>query len=144
MVLQCVGSKEKAIENAKRAKDMPLVPNSLDARICAAALIAPVGSFFTGTEVSTITIPLGVVVAGQDAVLTQRFDAAFVGGGVPNAEGITTDAGGHFMLVAKLNINPLAINAAELNQDPPGCDRALAISDAAKALPAWFVNGLAK
>ena len=138
------GSKEKTIENAKRAEYMPLVPNSLDARIRAAALLAPVGAFFTETELKKITIPVRVVVAGQDAVLTPRFHAAFVGRSVPNAELITSEAGGHFMLVSKLSIDPVAINGAELNQDPPGFDRAAAISDAAKALPAWFDKALAK
>ena len=138
------GSKEKTIENAKRAEYIPLVPNSLDARIRAAALLAPVGAFFTETELKKITIPVRVVVAGQDAVLTPRFHAAFVGRSVPNAELITSEAGGHFMLVSKLSIDPVAINGAELNQDPPGFDRAAAIGDAAKALPAWFDKALAK
>ena len=138
------GSKEKTIENVKRIEYMPLIPNSLDARIRAAALIAPVGAFFTETELKKITIPVRVVVAGQDAVLTPRFHAAYVGRSVSNAKVVTADTGGHFMLVSKMNVNPVAINGAELNQDPPGFDRAAAISEAAKALPLWFDKALAK
>ena len=115
-----------------------------DARIRAAALMAPVGAFFTETELKKITIPVRVVVAGQDAVLTPRFHAAFVGRSIPNAEVITSEAGGHFMLVSKMNFDPVAINGAQLNQDPSGFDRAAAISDAAKALPVWFDRALAK
>lgn len=138
------GSKEKTIAKAKQAEYMPLIPNSLDARIRAATLLAPVGAFFTETELKKITIPVRVVVAGQDAVLTPRFHAAFVGRSVPGAEVVTNDTGGHFMLVSKMNFNPAAINGAELNQDPPGFDRAEAISEAAKALPLWFDKALAK
>ncbi len=138
------GSKEKTIENAKRADYMPLTPNSLDPRIRAAALLAPVGAFFTETELKKITVPVRVVVAGQDAVLAPRFHAAFVGRNVPNAEVTTSEAGGHFMLVSKMNFNPAAINGAELNQDPPGFDRAAAISDASKTLSVWFDKTLAK
>ena len=138
------GSKEKAIENAKQAELMPPIANSLDARVRAAALLAPVGAFFTETELSKIKIPMRIVVAGQDTVLTPRFHAAFVGRSIPNADVITHASGGHFMFVSKLNINPVAINGAELNQDPPGFDRAAAIADAAKAIPAWFDQALPK
>ena len=138
------GSKEKTIDHVKRIEYMPLIPNSLDARIRAVALIAPIGAFFTETELKKIKIPVRVLVAGQDAVLTPRFHAAYVGRSVSNAEVVTTDTGGHFMLVSKMNVNPVAINGAELNQDPPGFDRAAAISEAAKALPLWFDKALAK
>ena len=138
------GSKEKTIENAKRAEYMPLISNSLDARIRAAALLAPVGVFYTETELKKITVPVRVVVAGQDAVLTPRFHAAFVARSIPNADIITREGGGHFMLVSKMNFNPVAINGEALNQDPPGFDRVAAISEAAKALPVWFDKALAK
>ena len=89
-------------------------------------------------------VPLRVVAAGQDAVLTPRFHAAFVARTIPNAEVTTSEAGGHFMLVSKMNFDPVAINGAQLNQDPSGFDRAVAISDAVKALPVWFDKALAK
>ena len=137
-------SKEKAIENAKHADYMPLVPNTRDARIRAAALISPVGVFFTEVELKKITIPVLVVAAGHDDVLAPRFHAAFVGRTVPNAEVITNENGGHFMLVSKMSFNPVAINGEALNQDAPGFDRATAISDAAKTLPQWFDKALSK
>ena len=103
------GSKVKASGSAKQVDYMPQAPNSRDSRIRAAALVAPVGAFFTETELKKISIPVRVLVAGQDAVLIPRFHAAFVGRSIPNAEVVTSDAGGHFMLVSKLNINPVAI-----------------------------------
>ncbi len=138
------GSKEKAIENAKQADYMPVVPNSRDPRIRVAALLAPVGAFSTEAELKKISIPVRVVVAGQDELLVPRFHAAFVGRSVPNAEVITDEAGGHFMFASKLTLNPGVVNGAEVNQDPPGFGRAAAISEAAKALPVWFDRVLAK
>lgn len=138
------GSKEIAIKNVKQAEYLPSVPNSLDTRIRSAALLTPVGAFFTETELKKIAVPVLVLLAGKDAVLTPRFHTAFVGRSVPDSEVITSEAGGHFMLVSKMNFNPVAINGAELNQDPPGFDSAAAISDASKTLPIWFDKTLAK
>ena len=136
------GSKEKAIANAAQADYMPTVPSSRDARIRAAVLLAPIGVFFSEAELKKITIPTRVVVAGRDDVLTPRFHAEFVARCVANAEVIVNAEGGHFMLVSRLNINPAASSGAEINQDPKGFDRAAAIRDAAKTLPAWFDKAL--
>ncbi len=141
---QASGSKEKTIENANHAQYVPLAPDSVDPRIRAAVLLAPVGAFFTEAELKKITMPVFVIVAGRDDVLTPRFHAAFVGQNIPDAVVSTDEGGGHFMLVSKLSIDPVAINGEALNQDPPGFDRAVAISHAGIALPKWFDTVLTK
>ena len=138
------GSKEKAIANAQHADYIPAVPPSTDPRIRAAVLAAPVGAFFTPEALKNVKVPVHVWVAGRDTVLVPRFHAAYVGSTIPGATVTTTPDGGHFMLLSKIKLTDAAVNGANVNDDPPGFDRAAAIRAASKALPAWFDQALAK
>lgn len=138
------GSKEKAIANAQHADYIPAVPPSTDPRIRAAVLAAPVGAFFTPEAVKNIKVPVHVWVAGRDTVLTPSFHAAYLGNTIPGATVTTTPDGGHFMLLSKIKLTNASVNGANVNDDPPGFDRAATIRAASRALPAWFDQALAK
>ena len=135
------GSKEKAIENARNAEYVPIVPSSTDARIKAAVLVAPIGPFFSEASLKAVKVPVLVYVAGRDDVLIAKFHAAFVARTIPGAETITIENGGHFMMVSKMSV-PASSNGTEVNGDPAGFDRAPVIAEASKQLPIWFAKTL--
>ena len=137
------GSKDKAVENARNAEYIPVVPSSTDPRIKAAVLITPVGAFFPQASLQAVKVPVRVYVAGRDDVLIPKFHAAYVGQNIPGAEIININAGGHFMMVSKMNL-AVTINGSEVNADPPGFNRAPVIAEASKQLPLWFAKALAK
>jgi predicted dienelactone hydrolase len=140
---QVSGTKERALENAKNAAYLPLIPSTKDTRFKAAVLIAPVGAFTEAKALSSITTPTLVYVAGKDEALVPKFHAAAVALGIPKAERIDIAEGGHFMLVSKLNLpanTSIAINGAEVNADPPGFDRTQAIKVASEFIPKWLLT----
>lgn len=137
------GPKERAIENARNADQIPALPGSTDPRIKAAVLITPIGQFFPEASLKAVKVPVRVYVAGRDDVLVPKFHAGYVAANIPGAEAIRIEAGGHFMLVSKMTINA-AINGAEVSGDPAGFDRAPVIAEASKQLPQWFAKTLAK
>jgi predicted dienelactone hydrolase len=139
------GSKEKTIDNAKNIAYFPHIQTSLDRRIKAAVLIAPVGAFNNNASLAAINTPTLVYIAQMDNVLIPKFHAEAIGAGITGAQIIKVNQGGHFMLVSKLNLPAetlITTNGADVNDDPAGFDRAATIAQASRIIPKWFSDNL--
>src|SRR3989344_5539168 len=103
------------------ALDGPLV-SVADPRIRAVVAMAPMAVVFTPDSLKAIGVPVRVMVAERDAVLTGQYHGGYVAANLPSAQASTVPGAGHFAFMAQ-SVWPLASEAGDAAANPEGFDR---------------------
>jgi predicted dienelactone hydrolase len=93
-----------------------------DRRISAVVALAPMAVVFTAESLAAITVPVRVIVAEQDAVLSGKYHGGYVADSLPRAQVSTVAGAGHFAFMAQPTF-PLPSAAGDASANPPGFDR---------------------
>lgn len=93
-----------------------------DPRIRAVVALAPMAVVFTPESLQAIGVPVRLMVAGRDAVLTGRYHGGHVAAHVPSARLSTVAGAGHFAFMAQ-PVWPLPSDAGDAAANPEGFDR---------------------
>ena len=93
-----------------------------DRRISAVVVMAPMAVVFTSESLAAITVPVRVMVAERDAVLTGKYHGGHVVASLPRAQASTVAGAGHFAFMAQATF-PLPSAAGDAAANPPGFDR---------------------
>ena len=102
-------------------RDGPLV-SVADPRIRAVVAMAPMAVVFTQGSLKTISVPVRLMVAERDAVLTGKYHGGYVAANLPAAQANTVPGAGHFAFMAQ-SVWPLASEAGDAAANPEGFDR---------------------
>ena len=94
-----------------------------DPRIRAVVALAPMAVVFTPESLAAITVPVRLIMAEHDAVLTGKYHGAYVAAHLPGAQVSTVAGAGHFAFMALPSV-PLPSAAGDAAANPPGFDRA--------------------
>ncbi len=103
------------------AQDGPLV-SVADPRIRAVVAMAPMSVVFTPDSLKVISVPVRVMVAERDAVLTGKYHGGYVAANLLAAQAGTVPGAGHFAFMAQ-SVWPLASEAGDAAANPEGFDR---------------------
>ena len=103
------------------AQDGPLV-SVADPRIRAVVAMAPMAVVFTPGSLKAISVPVRLMVAERDAVLTGKYHGGYVAANLPAAQASTVPGAGHFAFMAQ-SVWPLASEAGDAAANPEGFDR---------------------
>ena len=103
------------------AQDGPLV-SVADPRIRAVVAMAPMAVVFTPDSLKAIGVPVRLMVAERDAVLTGQYHGGYVAANLPSAQASTVPGAGHFAFMAQ-SVWPLASEAGDAAANPEGFDR---------------------
>lgn len=102
-------------------RDDPLVAVA-DPRIRAVVAMAPMAVVFTPDSLKAISVPVRLMVAERDAVLTGKYHGGYVAANLPAAQASTVPGAGHFAFMAQ-SVWPLASEAGDAAANPEGFDR---------------------
>nr|WP_295941885.1 hypothetical protein [uncultured Acidovorax sp.] len=103
------------------AQDGPLV-SVADPRIRAVVAMAPMAVVFTQGSLKAISVPVRLMVAERDAVLTGKYHGGYVAANLLAAQASTVPGAGHFAFMAQ-SVWPLASEAGDAAANPEGFDR---------------------
>ena len=103
------------------AQDGPLV-SVADPRIRAVVAMAPMAVVFTQGSLKAISVPVRLMVAERDAVLTGKYHGGYVAANLHAAQASTVPGAGHFAFMAQ-SVWPLASEAGDAAANPEGFDR---------------------
>lgn len=103
------------------AQDGPLV-SVADPRIRAVVAMAPMAVVFTPDSLKAISVPVRLMVAERDAVLTGKYHGGYVAANLPAAQASTVPGAGHFAFMAQ-SVWLLASEAGDAAANPEGFDR---------------------
>jgi predicted dienelactone hydrolase len=93
-----------------------------DRRIRAVVALAPMAVVFTPESLAAITVPVLVIMAEHDAVLSGKYHGGHVVASLPKAQASTVAGAGHFAFMAQATF-PLPSAAGDAAANPPGFDR---------------------
>ena len=93
-----------------------------DPRIRAVVAMAPMAVVFTPDSLKAISVPVRLMVAERDAVLTGKYHGGYVAANLPAAQASTVPGAGHFAFMAQ-SVWPLASEAGDAAANPEGFDR---------------------
>jgi predicted dienelactone hydrolase len=93
-----------------------------DRRIRAVVAMAPMAVVFTPESLAAITVPVRVMMAEQDAVLSGKYHGGHVVASLPSAQASTVTGAGHFAFMAQPTF-ALPSAAGDPAANPPGFDR---------------------
>jgi predicted dienelactone hydrolase len=93
-----------------------------DRRIRAVVVMAPMAVVFTPESLAAITVPVRVIMAEQDAVLSGKYHGGHVVASLPSAQASTVAGAGHFAFMAQPTF-ALPSAAGDAAANPPGFDR---------------------
>ncbi|WP_232727890.1 serine aminopeptidase domain-containing protein [Acidovorax sp. 69] len=93
-----------------------------DPRIRAVVAMAPMAVVFTPESLKAISVPVRLMVAERDAVLTGKYHGGYVAANLPSAPASTVPGAGHFAFMAQ-SVWPLASDAGDAAANPEGFDR---------------------
>ena len=93
-----------------------------DRRIRAVVVLAPMAVVFTPDSLAAITVPVRVIMAEHDAVLSGKYHGGHVVASLPKAQASTAAGAGHFAFMAQATF-PLPSAAGDAASNPPGFDR---------------------
>ena len=93
-----------------------------DPRIRAVVAMAPMAVVFTQGSLKAISVPVRLMVAERDAVLTGKYHGGYVGANLPSAQASTVPGAGHFAFMAQ-SVWPLPSDAGDAAANPEGFDR---------------------
>jgi len=117
---EAAGMKAAPAANAVAPAASPVsVP---DRRIRAVVVLAPMAVVFTPESLAAITVPVRVIMAEQDAVLSGKYHGGYVVASLPTAQASTVAGAGHFAFMAQPTF-PLPSAAGDAAANPPGFDR---------------------
>ena len=103
------------------SQDGPLV-SVADPRIRAVVAMAPMAVVFTPGSLKAISVPVRLMVAERDAVLTGKYHGGYVAANLLAAQASTVPGAGHFVFMAQ-SVWPLASEAGDAAANPEGFDR---------------------
>lgn len=103
------------------SQDGPLV-SVADPRIRAVVAMAPMAVVFTPGSLKAISVPVRLMVAERDAVLTGKYHGGYVAANLLAAQASTVPGAGHFAFMAQ-SVWPLASEAGDAAANPEGFDR---------------------
>ena len=93
-----------------------------DPRIRAVVAMAPMAVVFTQGSLKAISVPVRLMVAERDAVLSGKYHGAYVAANLLAAQSSTVPGAGHFAFMAQ-SVWPLASEAGDAAANPEGFDR---------------------
>jgi predicted dienelactone hydrolase len=108
-----------------------------DRRIRAVVALAPMAVVFTPESLAAITVPVRVIMAEHDAVLSGKYHGAYVVASLPTAQSSTVAGAGHFAFMAQPTF-PLPSAAGDAAANPPGFDRVAFLPDLENRVAAFF------
>ncbi len=109
------------LQAAGAVQDGPLVAVA-DPRISAVVAMAPMAVVFTPASLRAVSVPVRLLVAGRDAVLTGAYHGGYVAAHLPSAQASTVPGAGHFAFMAQ-PVWPLPSEAGDAAANPEGFDR---------------------
>ncbi|MES2246367.1 MAG: dienelactone hydrolase [Pseudomonadota bacterium] len=115
----------------------PLLPSLRDARVRAVVLMAPVGVPFTASSLAAIRVPVQIHVAMQDRFLVPRFHGEWLAQQMPQAVLHRVPNASHFAFMDKPGM-PIATPGGDVQEDPPGFDRAAFLAQLGPEVAAFF------
>lgn len=110
-----------------------------DRRIRAVVALAPMAVVFTPESLAAITVPVRVIMAGQDAVLNGKYHGGYVVANLPTAQASTVAGAGHFAFMAQPTF-PLPSAAGDAASNPPGFDRLAFLPELENQVVAFFAG----
>ena len=110
-----------------------------DRRIRAVVALAPMAVVFTPESLATITVPVRVILAEQDAVLNGKYHGGYVVASLPRAQASTVTGAGHFAFMAQPTF-PLPSAAGDASANPPGFDRVAFLPELENQVAAFFAD----
>jgi predicted dienelactone hydrolase len=110
-----------------------------DPRIRAVVALAPMAVVFTPESLAAITVPVRVIVAERDAVLTGKYHGGHVVASLPRAMASSVAGAGHFAFMAPSSI-PLPSAAGDAAANPPGFDRRAYLPELENEVAAFFAD----
>lgn len=110
-----------------------------DHRIRAVVALAPMAVVFTPESLAAITVPVRVIVAEQDGVLTSKYHGGHVVASVPRAQASTVAGAGHFAFMAQPTF-PLPSAAGDAAANPPGFDRLAFLPELENQVAGFFAE----
>lgn len=108
-----------------------------DPRIRAVVVLAPMAVVLTPESLAAIRVPVRVLVAEQDAVLSHAYHGAHVVAHLPGAAATTVAGAGHFAFMAQSTI-PLPSAAGDAAANPPGFDRVAFLAELDDQVAGFF------
>jgi len=110
-----------------------------DRRIRAVVTLAPMAVVFTPESLASITVPVLVIMAEQDAVLNSKYHGGYVVANLPRAQASTAAGAGHFAFMAQPTF-PLPSAAGDAAANPPGFDRAAFLPSLENRVAEFFAD----
>lgn len=110
-----------------------------DRRIRAVVALAPMAVVFTPESLAAIAVPVRVIVAEQDVVLTSKYHGGHVVASVPRAQASTVAGAGHFAFMAQPAF-PLPSAAGDAAANPPGFDRLAFLPELENQVAGFFAE----
>jgi predicted dienelactone hydrolase len=110
-----------------------------DRRIRAVVALAPMAVVFTAESLAAIMVPVRVIVAEQDAVLSGKYHGGHVVASLPGAQASTVAGAGHFAFMAQPTF-PLPSAAGDASANPPGFDRVAFLPRLENEVAAFFAE----
>lgn len=110
-----------------------------DRRIRAVVALAPMAVVFTPESLAAITVPVRVIVAEQDAVLSGKYHGGYVVASLPRAQASTVAGAGHFAFMAQPTF-PLPSAAGDASANPPGFDRVAFLPNLENQVAEFFAD----
>jgi len=108
-----------------------------DRRIRAVVALAPMAVVFTPESLAAITVPVRVIMAEQDVVLSGKYHGGHVVANLPAAHASTVAGAGHFAFMAQPTF-ALPSAAGDAAANPPGFDRVAFLSDLENQVAEFF------
>jgi predicted dienelactone hydrolase len=110
-----------------------------DRRIRAVVALAPMAVVFTPESLAAITVPVRVIVAEQDVVLTGKYHGGHVVASLPRAQASTVAGAGHFAFMAQPTF-PLPSAAGDAAANPAGFDRLAFLPELENQVAGFFAE----
>ena len=110
-----------------------------DRRIRAVVALAPMAVVFTPESLAAITMPVRVIMAGQDVVLNGKYHGGHVVAHLPGAQARTAAGAGHFAFMAQATF-PLPSAAGDAAANPPGFDRVAFSTELENQVAGFFAD----
>lgn len=108
-----------------------------DARITAAVVMAPMAVVLTPQSLAAVRVPVRVLIAEKDAVLSTPYHGGHVLAHLPGARGRTVAGAGHFAFMAQSTM-PLPSAAGDAAANPPGFDRPAFLAELDEEVAGFF------
>ncbi|GAA4425323.1 alpha/beta hydrolase family protein [Acidovorax lacteus] len=96
--------------------------SAADPRIRAVVALAPMAVVLTPESLAAVRVPVRILMAEHDAVLTARYHGGHVAAHVPGSQASTVPGAGHFAFMA-VPQHSLPSDSGDVAADPPGFDR---------------------